>query len=484
MDALQPKGRSWVAPAIALGVIFAGAGLYRWLAGPGSVETAASASASAAPSSSPRCSALSPGKEFRVGPSSSAAAAASSEAGEELPVDRDDLLAPFAVVVGDAVAHPQGWALGVLGDADGGSAAFVVSIDADGGDGRSVRLGRSRGDMNPPVVVASADGATLYAALLEPQPSTRALRLAAVQGERVTWGAELPEGDDESLAIDLAVNAERGLVAWDGFADDKAFVSIATFSLADFSRTSPPRRVTVDAVDADSPRVAAHDRGFYLAYLVHAGETRREAVGARGAPARPDPPKAPAPLKKKVSPEDEVDEARGGESIGTTWIEVVPIDDSGVPASAPLRVTPEGATVTSFDLGLAADGSLTVAYRDDDAPVGGIGGHVRLVRVHAGGLGPSYDPQDPLPSDGVPSLLAGWLAIPTLSGPDLLAKLGPDGLPIELPTREPSLGLGEPIAARADQLLLADPAGRAMKFRVVTCGLSPPVAPAPPEPEE
>lgn len=133
----------------------------------------------------------------------------------------------------------------------------------------------------------------------------------------------------------------------------------------------------------------------------------------------------------------------------------------------------------AFDMAPGPDGSLVVVYRDDDAPTGGGGGIVRMVNLRAGGLGASYESEDPLPSDGVPSVLGGWLAVPTLAGPDLLARLGKDGLPAELLAREPSLGRGEPIAATGSRLLLAEPQGAAMGFRVVECSEqgSPPAPP-------
>ena len=59
-----------------------------------------------------------------------------------------------------------------------------------------MKLARSRGDMNAPVV-AGLGGAVL-AALLEPDASGRAIKLAKVEGEHVTWGPELSEGRDES----------------------------------------------------------------------------------------------------------------------------------------------------------------------------------------------------------------------------------------------------------------------------------------------
>jgi len=486
VEDLAARSRSGLTALGLLGVIVLGALLYRFAATEPESELSAGSASASMPARPPRCVAVLPDAIYRVGPTSTASA--SGSAAIELPEgpDRDDLLAPFAVIVGRAVAYEAGYAVGILGDAEGGSVSSIATISADGSSGNTVRLARSRGDLEPPVVAVGPGSDVIFAAMLEPNASSRSIKIAKVVAGEVTWGAEIPEDKDPSLAIDIAVTAKRGAVAWDVLEGDRSYVAVAGFALDTFATVTSQRRATSKAVDADSPRIVARQGGFFLTYLVHERETEREAAADRG----PDdvmPPPATSSKKRhkkpaaKLKDSDDIDESRGGESIATTWIEVVPLDESGNQASEPLRVTPSGATVTSFDVGLSREGTLTVAYRDDDAPTGGIGGQVHVVKVHMGGFGPSYEPPAGLPSDGIPSVLDGWLGIPTLSGADLLARLGPDGLPSEAPEREPSLGLGEPIAARGEQLLLADPDGRAMKFRVVSCG---PRAPVPPPPAE
>ena len=479
VDDLASRSRSGLTALGLVGVIVLGAAIYRYAAAPPEVDTALAASASASVAAlPPRCVPLLPDSSYRVGPEPTAKQVTSSlPVDEPTEPDRDDLVAPYAVILGRAVAHEGGYAVGVLGDAEGGSVSSIATLSPDGGTGKLVRLARSRGDLEPPVV-AVAPGGDIFAAMLEPNASSRSLKLAKVVAGEVTWGVELNEGKDPSLAIDLAVTARRGVVVWDGMQDDRYYVSVAGFSLDSFATVTSERRATRKELDADQPRVVARPGGFFLSYLVHERETEREAAADRGPrEAAPSPASSGSKANKKKAKKDaekpsydEIDESRGGESVGSSWVEVVPLDESGAQASDPLRVTPPGATVTSFDVGVSSEGSLILAYRDDDAPTGGVGGQVHVVKVHMGGFGPSYEPPEPLPSDGVPSVLDGWLGVPTLSGPDFLAKLGADGLPAEPPQREPSLGIGEPIAARGDQLLLADPDGRAMKLRVVTCG--------------
>jgi hypothetical protein len=494
VDDLAPRSRSGLTALGVVGVIVLGALIYRFAASPPDAADGLAASASAsAPLLPPRCVPLEAGASYRIGPEpnadvepgANAKPSTSAPLVDEPPeLDRDDLLSPYAVVVGRAVAFEGGYALGVLGDAEGGSVSSVATLSADGTTGKLIRLARSRGDLEPPVVAATPSG-EIFAAMLEPNASSRALKLAKVVAGEVTWGAEITEGKDPSLAIDLAVSARRGVLAWDGLDGDRSFVSVAGFALDSFATMTSQRRATNKEVDADMPRVVARPGGFFLSYLVHERETERDAAADRGPrEATPAPASSSKKKPKKGSDKptsDDVDEARGGESVGSTWVEVVPLDESGAQASDALRITPAGATVTSFDVGVSSEGNLIVAYRDDDAPTGGVGGQVHVVKVHMGGFGPSYEPPDPLPSDGIPSVLDGWLGVPTLNGPDFLARLGADGLPSEPPQREVSLGIGEPIAARGDQLLLADPDGRAMKLRVVTCGpriVAPPAPPA------
>jgi hypothetical protein len=308
------------------------------------------------------------------------------------------------------------------------------------------------------------------------------VRLGKLNGDAVTKGAEIPEGRDESLAVDVASTDGRGVVVWDAVEEDRSAVLLAGFSTDDLSSISHSRRVTQKELDADSPRVVAHPGGFFLAYLVHGGETRREAVTRRGSTAPNDPVDDDSPKKKpKKKPDsDEADEELGGEAIGTVWVEVMPLDKTGAQASDPIRVSPTASTVAAFDVGLAPDGALVVAYRDDDSPTGGVaGGPLEITRITLGGAIERHRASEE-PVEGVPGVLDGWFALATLKGPDVLAKMGPTGLPVEALAVEPSLERGEPIAAAGDRLLLAEPRGRAMRFYTTRCeGRPSPTEPAP-----
>lgn len=465
-------GRSLVSSAVAVGLglsfVIGAALLYRKFSAPDAVAPAASASA-AATDRAPRCVEVAPGKTASIGEAASQGAAAGTDDGE--PADRDDMLSPFAVVLGRAVSFDGGYAVGVQGEGEGGTLSTLVVVAADGGTATPIKLSRSRGDLDPPVVATA--GKAFVVALIEPNAGGRAVRLARVEGETVSWGAELRESNDESLALDVAVSGERGLVTWDALDEDKSYVAVSGFSASAVGDATEPRRLTAKGVDADAPRVVARPGGFYVVYQVRGLEKDRHA--ARPAPAiQPEPSAAETKPKKKPKTKrdpGDVDETLGGESVAFTWLEVMLLDASGAPAGDAVRITSDNGHVISYDVAAASDGGLVVAFRDEDSPTGAGGGQVKALRIApGGGVAESYLSQEETPSDGAPTLLGGWMAIPTLRGADLLGRLGEGGIPKEPVEVEPSLGRGEPIAARGDELLLAEPAGKAMRLKVVKCG--------------
>jgi hypothetical protein len=455
----RPSRYKLVASAFVLALL--GVLVYRWWTQP--APPTEPGAPSATPPAVPRCAEVAPGKSFVVGeqaPSKSAPAPGASADPDAQP-DRDDMLAPFAVVLGRAIATGSGYAVGFQGEGEGGSVAQIALVSADASGGTTVKLSRSRGDLDPPVV-ASAPGGSLLVALLEANAGGRAVRLAKIDGTSVTWGAELPEGRDESLAVDVAVGTERGIVAWDAVDGERSHVAIATFAAGEVGRASPPRRITAEETDAEAPRVSSFEGGFYVVYMAR-GEVRPRQAAR--------PPDAAERASPAASGKPEVDEERGGEPVASTWLEVIVVDPAGSPSADPVRIGADGGHIVSFDVATAADGSLTVAYREESSPTGAGGGPVRVVRVAAGSA-PSdpYTSSDDVPSDGAPTLLPGWIGVPTLRGPDLLARLGSNGLPVEALEIEPSFGRGEPIAASGARLLLAEPRGKAMRLVVVECG--------------
>ncbi len=286
----------------------------------------------------------------------------------------------------------------------------------------------------------------------------------------MTWGAELSQGRDESMAIDLAASGERALVAWDETAGDAAQIAVSSFRIADLGTATAARTVTAKGTEAESPRLVPRPGGFWLAYLARGGVVRK--------PARP---------KEAIDTvdDDEVDEESGGERIEASWIEVLPLDELGAATGGAARVTPREGTVLGFDLAPGADGGAVVAWRDDVSPTGGGGGTVRAAYVGPGGVGEARPLVDEDVDDGVPELLGfgggtGWIAVSSLKGAHALARVDDRATALGPVSVEPSLGQGEPVAAVGDRLLLATPEGRAVRFRVVACREAAEAAPADP----
>lgn len=444
---------------------------------PGQLPLDVSASAAAPAAAPPRCTAVAAGEAFVVGQAPTKAPRAPTDTppgipGLDQPQLEEDLGAsPFAVILGRGVVTADGFALGALRDGEGGTLATVVTLGRDGRDGRVVRLARSRGDVEPPVVAAAADG-SLLVALLEPDAGGRTLRLARVVGKDVTWGAELAQGRDESLAIDVAATGARAIAAWDEPERDGTRIAVAAFPVADPSIATAPRLITARDVDAESPRLAARPGGFWLAYVARGGLAQR----------------APVPDEKAdVLDDDEIDEQRGGERIETSWIEIVPLDENGAAAGAPARVTAREGTILGFDLAPGADGGAVLAWRDDASPTGGGGGTVNVAYVGPGGVGAVRPLIDEDVDDGVPDLLgfaggsgSGWIAVSSLKGHQAIGRVDDRATVLGPVASERSLGRGEAVAAAGDRLLLATPEGRAVRLRVVACAEDAPVPSADP----
>jgi hypothetical protein len=497
----EPEGFAWKG-ALALGLVVAGLVVWRACSKPegpvsdpltppagGDLDLAANAerapdegaapSAGRGPAAPPRCAQLAP-EPFVIGDAPREQRNAAGAGGGD--GESADELAPFAVEVGRGTTYAGGFAVGAQREAEGGTLAMVATLAADGTQGKLVRLARSRGDMDPPVV-AGAGGAIL-AAMLEPNAGGRALKIARVEGDHVTWGAELSEGRDESLALDIAASGERAVIVWDDVTRDgkRSQVMLSSVDTGSLRSVTSPRPISHPKTDAEMPRVIARPGGYWLAYVARAEEPGQ---------------------KRGAKEDDEEDTAAAGETIAHQWLEVAPLDETGAPTATPRAVTPKNGHVLAYDMTLGQDDGAIVAFRDDDTPSGSSGGRVSAVLVRLGGVGEpravagvdrgERDPSAPPDADhglgaGVPALLRGtadhgagearavspaWLAIANASGATQIAALDPKGELVDDLRAEPTLGRGEPIAALADALLVAHPAGKAMTLAVLRCATAP-----------
>ncbi|MDC0680012.1 hypothetical protein [Sorangium atrum] len=491
----EPEGVAWKG-ALAVALVVGGLVVWRACSTPGGAASDTPAPPSESPAASapsdtddagaaqepppPRCTPASP-PPFVIGDAPPAARGAEEGAGGG-GADSVEDIAPFAVEVGRGTTFSGGFAVGAQREAEGGTVAMVATLSADGAQGKLVRLARSRGDMDPPVV-AGAGGAIL-AAMLEPNAGGRAIKVARVEGDHVTWGAELAEGRDESLALDIAASGERAVIVWDDVTRDgkRSRIMLASADVGTLRSVTSARPVSQPSTDAETPRVIGRPGGYWLAYIARAEEPARKAAA-----------------KKDDGDEDT---AAAGETIAHQWIEVVPLDETGALTATPRAVTPKNGHVLAYDLTLGEDDGLILAFRDDDTPSGSIGGRISAVLVRLSGaseprvlVGGDRD-QDAPPEAalglgaGVPALLPGargtggqdpakaaaaaWLAIANASGPTQLAALTARG-ELEGGLRaEPALGRGEPIAASAEALLVAQPAGKAMKLALLRCASTAP----------
>jgi hypothetical protein len=470
-------GVNWGIPLVITTVV-CGLVIWRTIVGRDEPAPAASApsgeaSASSAPSAplAPRCVELS-SQPFMIGetgaprpapPSSSLEAGAPVEAPDEL----EDDLSPFAVEIGRGTVFAGGFAAGARRDAEGGAISMVATLGLDGSGGKLVKLGRSRGDLDPPVVAGIGD--VVLAALLEPNAGGRSIRIAKVKGDEVTWGFELSEGRDESSALDLAASGSRALVVWDdvNVEEKRSHVMLSSFDVATMRSVTSARPVSSPKTDADSPRLIARPGGYWLGYLARADEVAKK---------KKDPSNAGEKATKKG---DDDGDDESGEAIQNGWIEVMPLDENGAPTASARAVTPKNGHALAFDLELGEDGAALLAWRDDDTPTGATGGRISSALVRLGGAVEIHVLAEESFGAGVPDLLPGWLVVGGL-GATKVGAIDLRGVLAGGLDPEPSLGTGEPLAATKDAILIAKPAGKAMRLGVVRCGAPLPVPAATP----
>ena len=385
----------------------------------------------------------------------------------------EDELAPFAVEIGRGVPFGAGFAFGTQRQAEGGTVSMVATIHEDGTDGKQVRLARSRGDFDPPVVASA--GTSLLAAMIEPNAGGRAIRIAKIEGDRVTWGPELSEGRDESLAVDLAVTGARAIVVWDDVPQghERSVIDLATLDVGTLLG-SGGCAITPPTMDADQPRLAPRPGGYWLSYLVH-GDAPTEPTAAKNDSDDEQPAPEPTSKKPKKKPSkkadnnDDSDTEAAGEAIAHTWIELLPLDENGMSVGAARAVTPKDGRVIGYDLEDGADGSAVLLYREDDTPNGSNGGQVKSIVAELGGVGEPRVIAEEGVGAGVPQLFGSWVVIHSMSGPVQIGALGPKGDVTSEIAAEKALGHGEVIAATNSAFLIGTPAGRAMKLAVARC---------------
>ena len=443
--------------AIVVAAIVGALVVWRAVTGPGEEATPKAppplpAEPTAAPPAPPRCEELA-GQPFVIGePPKPPRTTQQEEPGATPdPSDEiDDPTAPFAVEVGRGTVFEGGFAIGARRDEKSGAIAMVATLGKDGKDGKLIRLGRIRGDLDAPVVASA--GKAIIAVMIEPNAGGRALKVAKVEDGQVTWGPELAEGRDDSLAVDVAASSQRAIIVWDDLVgtSKRSAIMLASVDVAGMRGVATARPVSAESENAERPRIVARPGGYWLAYAVHG--------------------KAAAPSRKEAHRKRDDDEDRElGEAITTSFVELLPLDESGAPVGAARVVTPKTGHVLSFDLEIGDDGGALIAWRDDDTPTGSSGGKLLSTLAKLSGGGEARVLAEETASAGVPELLPGWISLGSVNGATRLAGLSPRGELTDELAPEKALGAGVPAAASSDTLLLARPMGQAMRLSVVRC---------------
>ena len=354
--------------------------------------------------------------------------------------------------IGDAVATPAGFAVDVVHRTAAGRVAAVAVLSAGAASMQLHDLGPTLGDAPPPRVAPRGADLVAVSYVVSKRSDARELGLYTMtaSGEVKATGT-IPEPRDDSLAFDLSST----LVVWD---ETKAGPAprgvIRGLELAPDAHATVARDVSPPDSDAEMPRVAASPGGGALVFWI----ARR--------------PEAVTPIDASLA---EIT----GEARANSWLEVVAVDPHGVPVGAVRRLTSLTGYVSAFDIqSMPAAGGrvdVLVVARDDGEAVDGSGGALLRVRVRTDG----QDPPLAFATDGLgrgaPAFVDGsppWLSWVASSEGARLLSLDLTGAPMQLPSIEPALDDGRPLAwiEQGRRLLAAMPGDSATQLRVLSCG--------------
>jgi len=386
----------------------------------------------------PRCRSYGPSQGHRIG----AAPKLGPDAGSE-----PKRLEPFAVEVGRGASIDGGFAVGVKhqrrSPAGQATIAAVAVLDAKASKVDLVELETTRADMDAPLVVGH--GGRWIAAMLEPNASGLALRLVQQQQGNLRWGAELPQGRDESLAFDMAFGERTGVVVWDDVSadGDRATVMLAAVDGDSLQGRGRARAVSAEDVHAELPRIIARPGGFWVSWVARA--------------------------KGEVEQGERPEGRFAAERIDNSWLEVLMLDADGKAQGNPRAITSKDDHVLVYDIEPGKDGAAMFAWRDDDTPSGAQGGRVTAMLVEQSGAGQMQLVAEDKVGAGVPTLLGRWIALPDGRGAVRLAPMTDDGQLAGELQREPVVGIGQLLGANDDVLLIARPSGKSVQLVSVAC---------------
>lgn len=434
--------RSSVATMLVLSAAFVGGCRSKSGASRAVASARPSASASATPSPPPgRCKELS-GEPVRVG----TAAAGRARPSVEEDQDEDDATLPFAPHLGEGVALPGFFAVAGQRPAGGGTEDVVALVAEDGRSGRVVSLGRVYGDVDPPVLAAR--GAEVLLAVPDSDAKGGTLKVSVLG---VTADTPRPLGEITGVEHDagsaVAFGASGALVVWGAGQGTKRALRAALLPAGE--KTANVASFEVEgSLGAESPVLGVRPDGFWLAWV-----------------SERDAPDAGPPAEDKVLVVQ-----------GARVLTALPLDRAGKPTGHARAFSGEAAHVVGFDAVAQPDGSLDLAWREDDTSPGADRGPLQVTRVGLDGSVKNGRVDDEDLTGGVPSLLLDatgggrtWLALRSARDTARLGVLAPGGTGVEGLADDPGLGTGDLLAAAAGKLLVGRYRGGALELVVVAC---------------
>jgi hypothetical protein len=351
---------------------------------------------------------------------------------ERLPIPGEE------VIVGDVAIGPTGLLAGVVRMSGGKRVASILKAPLALDSQVMTDVGTPLGDDPPPS--PRWNGSTAWVAYFASHPVDAGAKLRELVVRKLGEDAKpisVIQQADESLAFDVAWSeSNAGLVTWDEDgpplpSDAGAGAKIpglmrGIVKIQPLTPGSAPVTVSPPTSDADSPRlIAKAGGGFWLAWLAQKPE--EEAQGIEGP----------------------------GETRAFRWVEVIALDNAGVPDGNVRRLGSEKGRAVAFELARSGP-DLAVMVQDEIAASDG--GRILRHKLSDKGKPETGD----IVKDGVghtladlvPAAAAGdsshWLAWNDTNEHAHLTQLGPGLVASGKSTSEPSLEGARVLASSAD----------------------------------
>ena len=366
---------------------------------------------------------------------------------------------PYSVELGNARARGERFAVAGLENRRGATFAFAAFVARDG-TGRSTELLRVFGDSEPPELAPVAEGWLVLAPSSDAGSATlRVMRVDPPFSERdVRRGEELSGVRRDVSGFAIESLGARALAAFGKLEKKQGRIALAVIDPDKLTALGPPRLLELPpGLEGESPKLAARPGGYYLGF-----------IGRRAQPLH-------KPLAANTGGESNADEPVV--DSGPTGLFLLPLDEQGVPQSAPRELTPEGAHVTAFELERWGESQALLVYRDDPEGPGRDRPTVEAALVSLDGSVARRTWELP-DSSGLPSLFVdpapekgappGWMVVhgdsDTRLGPLAADPLTPPAL-----IADPTLGNTEPAAVLGGRLLRARSRGTRVELDLVSC---------------